>query len=96
MNALCKGGSAYLVGVQKPDAILGVPFRHFFEQKSVHGVAMGSTIPQIHIPEYAELYLQGRLQLDPLVADRITLDRVNEGLQRLRTGGVARSVIVFE
>ncbi|MGI8393228.1 zinc-binding dehydrogenase [Leucobacter sp. W1038] len=96
LASLGKGGSAYLVGVQKPDAILGIPFRHFFDQKSVHGVAMGSTIPQIHIPEYAELYLQGRLRLDELVANRITLAEVNEGLDRLRTGGVARSVILFE
>lgn len=96
LEALRKGGRAYLVGVQKPDATLNIPFRHFFEQKSVHGVAMGSTIPRLHLPEYAQLYLQGRLQLDPLVANRISLDEVNEGLHRLRTGGVARSVIIFD
>ncbi len=96
LESLCKGGAAYLVGVQKPDAILGIPFRHFFEQKSVHGVAMGSTVPHVHIPEYAELYLQGRLKLDALVANRITLEDVNEGLDRLRTGGLARSVILFD
>lgn len=96
MGALRKGGSAYLVGVQRPDAVLEFPFKDFFEQKSVHGVAMGSTIPHVHIPEYAELYLQGRLQLDPLVANRITLSEINDGFNRLRQGGVARSVIVFD
>lgn len=96
MEALGTGGKAYLIGVQKPDEVLGIPFRHFFQQKSVHGVAMGSSIPHIHIPEYADLYLQGRLQLDALVVNRISLSEVNDGLNRLREGGVARSVIVFD
>jgi len=95
MDALRKGGTAYLVGVQRPDEVLGVPFRHFFEQKGVRGVAMGSSIPHVHIPEYADLYLQGRLQLDPLVAQRISLADVNDGLDRLTRGGVARAVIGF-
>lgn len=96
LDALRTGGQVYLVGVQKPDAVLGIPFRHFFAQKSVHGVAMGSSIPHLHIPEYADLYLQGRLQLEPLVANRIALHEVNDGFERLRRGGVARSVIVFD
>ncbi len=96
LEALRKGGVAYLVGVQKPDAVLGIPFRHFFEQKAVRGVAMGSSNPHIDLPKYADLYLQGRLQLDPLVANRISLEEVNGGFDRLREGGLARSVILFD
>lgn len=96
MDALGTGGDAYLIGVQRPDEVLGIPFRHFFQQKSVHGVAMGSSIPHIHIPEYADLYLQGRLQLEALVAQRISLSEVNKGFDRLIQGGAARSVIIFD
>ncbi|GGH42332.1 zinc-binding dehydrogenase [Microbacterium album] len=95
MDALRKGGTAYLVGVQRPDAVLGIPFRHFFEQKGIRGVAMGSTVPHVHIPEYADLYLQGRLYLDALVANRIPLADVNDGFDRLLDGALARSVIEF-
>lgn len=96
LESLGKGGSLYLVGVQNPGDVLGIEFRHFFEQKGIRGVAMGSTVPHVHIPEYAELYLQGRLQLDAIVANRIALDDVNAGFDRLRAGEAARSVVTFE
>jgi len=96
LAALRNGGSAYLVGFYEPGTNLSIPVKHFVDRKSIHGVTMGSTIPKVHIPEYADLYLQGRLRLDELVANRIRLADVNAGLDRLRSGGIARSVIVFD
>lgn len=93
MDALAVGGTLYLVGVQSPGSSLEIPFSHFFQQKSVRGIAMGSTVPHVHIPEYADLYLQGRLQLDPIVANRIRLDQVNDAFDRLRNGVAARSIV---
>jgi len=41
------------------------------------------------------LYMQGRLNLDDLVSQRIPLDAINEGFAAMTGGEVARSVIVF-
>jgi S-(hydroxymethyl)glutathione dehydrogenase/alcohol dehydrogenase len=43
----------------------------------------------------ASLYLRGKLKLDELIAERITLDEVNAGYAKMRTGEQARSVIMF-
>jgi S-(hydroxymethyl)glutathione dehydrogenase/alcohol dehydrogenase len=43
----------------------------------------------------ANMYLQGRLKLEELVAARIELDQVNEGYEVMRRGTEARSVIVY-
>jgi S-(hydroxymethyl)glutathione dehydrogenase/alcohol dehydrogenase len=40
--------------------------------------------------------MQGRLHLDQMVSQRITLEQINEGFDALRKGELARSVIVFE
>ena len=48
------------------------------------------------MPRYVDLYLQGRLHLDDLVSSRIKLSDVNDALQALETGEVARSVIMFD
>ena len=56
---------------------------------------MGASRFNDDIPMLAELYLQGRLQLDALVAERIGLDDVNRGYDTLRTGTAARSVVTF-
>ena len=57
---------------------------------------MGSNRFRIDMPRLIEFYLQGRLHLQEMVSARIALAQINEGFDALRTGGIARSVIVFD
>jgi S-(hydroxymethyl)glutathione dehydrogenase/alcohol dehydrogenase len=57
---------------------------------------MGSNHFPIDLPNLANDYMQGRLHLDQMVSQRITLEQINEGFDALRKGELARSVIVFE
>ncbi len=45
------------------------------------------------IPMYAELYRQGRMNLDELISKRISLDALNEGYSALSEPGAARVVV---
>jgi len=56
---------------------------------------MGSSPHQVVIPQYAQLYLKGRLTLEPLISQKIGLQDINEGYAQLAAGAVARSVIMF-
>jgi S-(hydroxymethyl)glutathione dehydrogenase / alcohol dehydrogenase len=42
---------------------------------------------------YAELYLQGRLNLDDLVSRTISLHEVNDGYAALKDGSLTRVVV---
>jgi S-(hydroxymethyl)mycothiol dehydrogenase len=42
-----------------------------------------------------ELYLQGRVDLDAFVSEEITLDDVEAAFDKMHTGGVLRSVVIF-
>ena len=94
-------GTAYIVGMQKPGATLTVgvdladPRGIAGRQGAVRGVFMGSTNFFLDIPLYAELYQQGRFNLDDLVSQDIRLEDINAGYDQLKTGKVARSVMVF-
>jgi S-(hydroxymethyl)glutathione dehydrogenase/alcohol dehydrogenase len=57
---------------------------------------MGSNIPQLDIPYYCDLYMQGRLKLDELITRTIPLSELAAGLDALESGEVARTVILFE
>ncbi|WP_155807351.1 hypothetical protein [Brevibacterium sp. VCM10] len=57
---------------------------------------MGRSAPDVDIALYVDLYQQGRLILDDLVSERISLDDINEGYAQLREGAIARSVVVFD
>ena len=90
------GAIAYLVGLSP----MGTNYEFngnemVLRSRGVQGVFMGSNQLKRDIPMLASLYLQGRLKLDELVSARITLDDVNDGFREMRTGTVARSVIIF-
>ena len=55
----------------------------------------GDCLPSRDFPFLTELYLQGRLDLDAFVSEEIRLDQVEEAFDKMHTGGVLRSVVVF-
>ena len=88
------GGGLYLVGVARPDVDIGVNiFNAIAGQTRVQGVNFGSTNAKRDIPMYAELYLQGRMNLDDLVSRKISLREVNEGYAALKDGLLTRVVV---
>jgi S-(hydroxymethyl)glutathione dehydrogenase/alcohol dehydrogenase len=91
---LSVGGGLYLLGVAKPEIDISVNiFDAIGGQKRVQGVNFGSTNAQRDIPMYAQLYLQGRMNLDDLVSKEITLGEVNDGYAMLKDGSLNRVVV---
>jgi len=88
------GGGLYLVGVAKPEVDISLNiFGAIGGQRRVQGVNFGSTNAKRDIPMYAQLYLQGRMNLDDLVSKRIALRDVNDGYAALKDGSLNRIVV---
>src|SRR5213079_2735117 len=88
------GRTAYVVGVPAAGATIEVPGGPLvFLQKALRGLIMGSSRFTDDIPVLARFYLEGRLELEAVVAERIELDDVNAGYDTLRAGTSARSVV---
>lgn len=90
-----KGGAAYLIGVHNPDATIdvNVTVDLLTNQVDVKGVYMGATNIKHDIPMYAQLYLQGMLNLDDLISREINISEINDAYRELKGGAIARSVI---
>ena len=94
LEMLGAGGGLYLVGVARPDVEIGINIVNAIGgQKRVQGVNLGSTNAKRDIPMYAELYLQGRMNLDDLVSRTISLRDVNDGYESLKSGALNRVVV---
>ena len=88
------GGGLYLGGVSKPEVDISLNiFGAIGGQKRVVGVNFGSTNAKRDIPMYAELYLQGRMNLDDLVSKEISLHQVNDNYAALKDGSLNRVVV---
>ena len=61
--------------------------------KSICGCYMGGCVPVRDIPRFINLYRQGRLPVDALLDGVIGLDAINEGFDRLATGGALRQIL---
>ena len=88
------GGGLYLIGIINPaDQLTLLTVGVIGAQKRVQGVYMGSTTPKRDIPMFAELYLQGRFNLDDLMSKEIALDEINEGYDSLKDPAITRVVV---
>jgi S-(hydroxymethyl)glutathione dehydrogenase/alcohol dehydrogenase len=91
---LSVGGGLYLVGVNDPAAAVPVSIiSSVLKQTRVQGITLGSSNFKRDIPFYAELYRQGRLNLDDLVSKEISLADIDSGYAGLKDPAITRVVI---
>ncbi|MGV0654840.1 alcohol dehydrogenase catalytic domain-containing protein [Mycolicibacterium thermoresistibile] len=90
------GGRTITVGLPPPDARLTVsPLGLVAEGRSLIGSYLGSAVPARDIPRFVDLWRSGRLPVEQLVSSTITLDELNEGLDRLADGAAVRQLITL-
>jgi S-(hydroxymethyl)glutathione dehydrogenase/alcohol dehydrogenase len=89
------GGATYLIGIHPPGVTYPVNIMADLlgPQRRLQGIFMGSSNIKIDIPMYAELYLQGKFELDKLISQTISINQINEAYEALLQGSIARSVI---
>lgn len=89
------GGAVHLVGLASPGTTIEIPssLEMLRAHTRIEAVHMGSTNLKRDIPMYVEFYLQGRLNLDDLVTQEISLTEIPAAYEQLKAGSVIRSVI---
>jgi S-(hydroxymethyl)glutathione dehydrogenase / alcohol dehydrogenase len=96
VDAIQPGGLAVIVGMAALNVRAPItPYNMALQEKTIKGTMYGSVRPDIDFPKLVDLYLDGRLKIDELVSRTYTLDEINEGFTALRSGQVARGVVVF-
>lgn len=65
------------------------------EERTVKGSYIGSCVPARDVPRYIGLYLAGRLPVNKLLGERLSLDDINRGFDRLDAGESMRDLVVF-
>src|SRR5437667_10387793 len=96
IESLAIRGTATIVGVLPPDAMIEFPWMAIRPECKVQTSRMGSNQFRTDIPRYLEFYRQGRLLLDEMVTKRGRLDDINEAFRAMKAGEVARTVLTFE
>ena len=92
-----RGGQAILVGVPRMEVMVNLPafFGVVLAEKTIKGCWYGSSDVRRDVPKLIDLYRKGDLKLDELISRTISIEQVNGAFDAMKTGEVARSVIVY-
>lgn len=91
-----RGGMTVTTGLPDKSDTLSIPHMMLTaEERTIKGSYVGSCVPSRDIPRFIELYRQGRLPVDRLLTDRLPLEDINEGFDRLARGDASRLVVVL-
>lgn len=90
-----RGGTTVTGSLPHPTHTMALPATNLVaEERTLKGSYVGSCVPQRDIPRFISLYQQGLLPVDRLMSERISLDQINEGFDRLSDGGTVRQIVV--
>lgn len=91
------GGTTVTVGLPHPDARSQIsPAALTGEARTIIGCYLGSAVPARDIPKYAQMWIDGKLQVEKLITSRIRLDQINQAMDTLAAGDAIRQVILFD
>ena len=92
-----RGGTTVTAGLPSPTAQMAFPAVSLTaEERVLKGSYVGSCVPVRDIPRFADMMMQGRLPIERLMTHRLSLDRINEGFERLAKGDAIRQVVIFD
>ena len=59
------------------------------------GTAFGGVRGRTELPEYVENYMNGKIQIDPMVTHTMGLEDINKAFDLMHEGKSIRSVVIF-
>jgi S-(hydroxymethyl)glutathione dehydrogenase/alcohol dehydrogenase len=91
-----RGGTTVVVGAGRmEDMVAFSAFELFFSEKKLLGSYYGSADVRRDFDRLLGLWRAGRLDLDGMITQRLTLDDLNDAFAALKSGEVIRQVINF-
>ena len=96
-SSVRRGGTCVVVGLGGTEEQVSFsPLELFHFSRTLTSTVYGNSDPAADIPALAEQVLAGRLDLGPLVTDRVGLDGVPEAFERMQRGEGGRTLVVFD
>lgn len=93
---LKSGGAATVVGMIPEVDSVTIPGWQLLYEKKLQGSSMGSNRFPVDVPRLVDFYMAGKLRLDEMISRRIGLADINEAFAEMKSGAIARSVILFD
>lgn len=96
LEAAHKGwGESIIIGVAPAGAEIATRPFQLVTGRTWKGTAFGGVRGRTELPKIVDWYMDGKIEIDPMITHILKLEDINKGFEMMRAGESIRSVVVF-
>lgn len=88
-------GESIIIGVASAGAEISTRPFQLVTGRVWRGTAFGGARGRSDVPKIVDWYMQGLIEIDPMITHTLDLDSINDGFDRMKKGEGIRSVVVY-
>ena len=88
-------GQSIIIGVAAAGAEISTRPFQLVTGRTWKGTAFGGARGRTDVPRIVEWYMDGKIEIDPMITHTLTLDEINKGFDLMHEGKSIRSVVVY-
>jgi S-(hydroxymethyl)glutathione dehydrogenase/alcohol dehydrogenase len=88
-------GESYIIGVAGAGKEISTRPFQLVTGRSWKGVAFGGARGRTDVPSIVDMYMDGRIQIDPLITHKMGIEDINKAFHLMHEGESIRSVVEF-
>jgi S-(hydroxymethyl)glutathione dehydrogenase/alcohol dehydrogenase len=88
-------GVSVVIGVAPAGAEISTRPFQLVTGRTWKGTAFGGARGRTDVPKIVDWYMEGKIEIDPMITHTLSLDRINEGFDLMHRGESIRSVVVY-
>ena len=88
-------GESVIIGVAPAGAEISTRPFQLVTGRVWRGTAFGGARGRTDVPQIVDWYMDGKIEIDPMITHTLSLDNINEGFDLMHEGKSIRSVVVY-
>jgi len=88
-------GESYIIGVAGAGQEIATRPFQLVTGRSWRGTAFGGARGRTDVPKIVEWYMEGKIQIDPLITHTMPLEQINNAFELMHEGKSIRSVVLY-
>ncbi len=88
-------GESVIIGVAPAGAEISTRPFQLVTGRVWRGTAFGGARGRTDVPKIVDWYMNGKIEIDPMITHTLSLDNINEGFDLMHEGKSIRSVVVY-
>jgi S-(hydroxymethyl)glutathione dehydrogenase / alcohol dehydrogenase len=88
-------GTSIVIGVAEAGKEISTRPFQLVTGRNWRGTAFGGARGRTDVPKIVDWYMEGKIQIDPMITHVLSLDEINKGFDLMHAGESIRSVVVY-